>query len=57
MSVVDITTATNEAYIATDCTSSINPAYGTVQTGDDNTTSYGPEADTTLEYDYPRQDI
>ena len=54
MSVVDITTAINEAYIATGCTSS---AYGTAQTGDDNTTSYGPEADTTLEYDYPRQDI
>ena len=44
--VEDIATSTNEAYIATGFTSA--------QTGDDNTTS---QADNTLEYDYPRQDI
>ena len=54
MSVVDVTTVTNEAYLAAGFSSSTNPAYGTAQIGDDST---GAEADTILEYDYPRQDI
>ena len=53
---VNITTTTNEAYVATGVTLSVNPVYETVQTDDDNTTVTA-EADTTLEYDYPRQDM
>lgn len=54
---VDIATATNMAYVATDITTSVNPVYHLMRNDTNNCRDAvcRPETDSRVEYDYPRQ--